>query len=280
MQEEKKVSYGKELRNLERILNKFLWTSEKSNTNETEVEDDSALTEIKVDRDLISKQTIRDLFTKYKVMLAGGTINSIFSARKVNDLDLYLKEDDEEKTKAYALVKELEDTYKYKVVHTSPNAITLRRKGFKDAVYEIQIITRFVGEPQFILDTFDFTIVKALFDFENYEFVMDDRFLIDIAQRKLQYTGSSQYPICALYRTKKYQERGYTLSGANIVAISMAIHGLKIKTYGDLKDQLMGIDTSMFEEITKDFDDSKTFDAVSFINDWYEMMFEYYEEKY
>jgi hypothetical protein len=277
---EQKVPYGKELRNLERILNKFLWTSEKSNTDEDEIDDDSASTELRVDRDELSKQHIRNLFTKYKVMLAGGTINSIFSARKVNDLDLYLKEDDEEKTKSYALVKELEDTYKYKVVHTSNNAITLRRKGFKNVEYEIQIITRFVGEPQFILDTFDFTIVKALFDFETYQFVMDDRFLVDIAQRKLQYTGSSKYPICALYRTKKYQERGYTLSGANIVAISMAIHSLQIKTYGDLKDQLMGIDTSMFEEITKDFDDSKTFDAVSFINDWYELMFEYYEEKY
>ena len=209
-------------------------------------------------------------------MLAGGTINSIFSSRKVNDLDFYFKKLDNDQL--MFLIKDLEEIYNYKVVCTTPNAVTLTRKGNKDVIYEIQLITRFVGEPKVILDTFDFTIVQGIFDFEIDDFVLGERFLIDIAKRKLEFTNTSRYPICALYRTEKYKERGYTLSGGNIVAISLAINALKFETYGDLKDQLLGIDTSMVNEITEEFDETKKFELNEFMILWYDLMFNLHGE--
>ena len=200
---------------------------------------------------------------KYGAMLAGGAINSVFSGRTINDLDFYFptKEDCE---KAEDYLKSME----FKVAFQTDNAVSLV-KFTKKKVCRVQIITRFTGTPTEILETFDFTCVQALYDFAKGEFVMKPRFLPDVAKRQLVYTRTSQFPICALYRTKKYQERGYSISGANIVALSLAVHSLKFETYGDLKAQLMGIDTALLNEISKGYDDSKKFELSEFMEEWY-----------
>lgn len=211
----------------------------------------------------------RSLLKKHGAMLAGGAINSLFSGRAVSDLDLYLKD----VTTFEALQKDLEQ-HGYKTVFTTDNAVTMTRKG-KKRTYEIQIITRFSGTPQDILDTFDFTIVQGLYDFTTSKFHFAPNFLKHIAQRKLVYSGKSKYPICALYRTKKYGERGYRLPGTTIVQISLAIHALEIKTFGDMKEQLMGIDTAFLKVLNEKMDASKDlkFEASEFVALFYELCY-------
>ena len=270
--------YSKEYGVLENTLARFLWTYKKE-TEEKLVDDLSNLNNETEEQLKINFNTdiydIKDMFKKYGMMLAGGTINSIFSSRKVNDLDFYFKDLNNEQLEGVA--NHLKEIYNYKVVCKTKNAVTLVRKGLKDEKYEIQLISRFTGTPQTILDTFDFTIVQGIFDFEIDDFILGKRFLIDIAKRKLEYTNTSRYPICALYRTEKYKQRGYTLSGGNIVAISLAINALEFNTYADLKDQLLGIDTSMVKELTDKFDDNKKFELSEFMIDWYDLMFNLYE---
>lgn len=204
------------------------------------------------------------------MMLAGGTINSIFSKREINDLDFYLKDI----SKLDTIKKELVDTYGYKEVFSSDNAVTFKKKS-RLRTLEVQIIKRFSGEPNVILDTFDFTCVQGLFDFQLGEFILSERFLPDLGKRELVYTNTSQYPICALYRTKKYIKRGYHITGANLVALALSIHSLNITTYKDLKDQLMGIDTAMLTELTKDFDDNKSFEVSEFVREWLDIAMDY-----
>ncbi len=200
------------------------------------------------------------------VYLAGGAISSIFSGLNVNDLDFYC----ESLEVADRLVASLtSSTYGYKEVHSTENAVTLTKKNKKRTLV-VQVIRRFVGTPDEVLSTFDFTCVMGLYDFRVAKFFAHKSFLRDVAARRLVFApkNKSRYPICALYRTKKYVERGYSLSGATIVSLAMAIHALKIETYADLKDQLMGIDTSMFNEITASIDSDKKFEVDEFVQNW------------
>jgi hypothetical protein len=174
-----------------------------------------------------------------RMMLCGGAINSVFTNREVNDLDFYMEDNSHQVN-----ITKMFQSYGFEPAVTTLNAITFKRKSEKSSkVWTIQLITRFVGKPQEIFDWFDFTITHGCYQFSEGRFVLGNRFLPDLSKRKLVYSGSSQYPICAMYRTKKYVDRGYTLSGATIMHICLAIVQLKITNYKELKEQLMGIDT-------------------------------------
>jgi len=201
------------------------------------------------------------------VYLAGGAISSIFSGLSVNDLDFYC----ESKEVADRFSAALIDAYGYKTACTTENAQTFCKRVGKRK-YEVQVITRFTGSPEEILNTFDFTCVMGLWNFREGKFYAHEFFLRDVARRRLVYSNKSQYPICALYRTKKYVERGYDFPGSTLVAISLAIHSLQLNTYKDLKGQLLGIDTSMFKEITENMDLDKKFEADEFVQDWFDVM--------
>jgi len=160
--------------------------------------------------------------------------------------------------------------YFTETVYHSTNAKTFKRKSkLSRKVWSAQLITRFHGTPQDILDTFDFTITQGIFDFENEEFVCGDRFFPDIAAKKLVYLGKSHFPICAMYRTKKYQERGYSLPGSTIMHIALSIVRLDIRTYKDLKQQLMGIDTMYLQNLlnSSKYDDALPVDYGQFLVD-------------
>lgn len=201
------------------------------------------------------------------VYLAGGAVSSIFSGLKINDLDFYC----ESKEVADRFSAALIDAYGYKTACTTENAQTFYKHVGKRKC-EVQVITRFTGSPEEVLNTFDFTCVMGLWNFREGKFYAHEFFLRDVARRRLVYSNKSQYPICALYRTKKYVERGYEFPGSTLVAIALAIHSLQLNTYKDLKDQLLGIDTSMFKEITESMDLDKKFEADEFVQDWFDVM--------
>lgn len=174
------------------------------------------------------------------LMLAGGAITSTFSGQNINDLDFYAKDP----SKSIEIRKFFETWFPYGSPYVSKNAVTYQRKVDRsNKRFSVQYITRFEGSPEEIMDWFDFTITQGVYDFETEEFYFGERFLQDIARRKLVYCGKSQFPICAMYRTKKYVAKGYTCPGSTIMHIALSITRLKIETYADLKQQLMGIDT-------------------------------------
>jgi hypothetical protein len=189
-------------------------------------------------------------FGELGFILAGGAINAIYSGRKVKDLDIYLRD-----TGNLDAVKEYMAECFGAPVYETANALTYRRKGRDGKKLDVQIITRFSGTPREILNTFDFTIVQGSFDFQTETFLLDDNFLPDIASRVLRYTSTSHFPICALIRTKKYQERGYVLVNSTILAISFAINRLDLKTYKNVKEQLLGIDTMFLYGFLETLDD-------------------------
>lgn len=210
------------------------------------------------------------------LMLAGGAVTSIFSGSKVNDLDFYIKDAKRiDEATAFLSIWFPEPPY------VSDNAITFKRKSKKGPkVWTVQLIKRFTGGPTDIFSTFDFTITQGLFDFENECFVFGERFLQDIATRKLTYLGGSRYPICALWRTQKYQARGYSIPGSTIMHIALSIVRLEIKTYKDLKEQLLGVDTVYLQELLSQakYDQALPVDYGQFLKDAFDSMNVHYEE--
>lgn len=176
---------------------------------------------------------------EYGVMVAGGAITSLFTDKYINDLDLYM-EDPKFKPQIMALLE-----YYFKdEPYVSANCITYKRKSSRSRkMYNVQLITRFSGPPEVIFHNFDFTITNGAYSFRDGAFHFGSRFFTDLATRKLVYSGGSEFPICALFRTKKYQARGYTLPGSTVMHIGLSIVRLEIKTYAELKQQLLGIDT-------------------------------------
>lgn len=186
---------------------------------------------------------IRESLKSLGLMLCGGAINSVFTRNQINDLDFYLKDSSK-------IVEATEFLTKWfpTEIYRSTNAITFRRKSTKsNKKWAVQLITRFVGSPEKIMDDFDFTITQGVYDFENACFVLGPRFLPDISARRLVFLGKSHFPICALYRTLKYQKRGYTLPGSTVMHIGLSIVRLNIKNYRELKEQLLGIDTMFIQ---------------------------------
>jgi hypothetical protein len=212
--------------------------------------------------------TLEDLYNRFSYLglqLAGGAINSIFTGRGVKDLDFYMAYPETKDECIAIFTKYFGEPY-----FKSPNAISWKRKAHGSrSVFHVQLITRFIGSPREIFDWFDFTIVQGSYDFIYRQFEFGDRFFQDVAARRLVYCGKSKYPICAMYRTKKYMARGYTCPGSTIMHISLSIVRLEIKTYKDLKEQLMGIDTAYLQDLLNQekYNDSLPVDYGVFLAD-------------
>jgi hypothetical protein len=211
------------------------------------------------------------------LMLAGGAINSIFTDNRINDLDFYIKNVNDIPAATTFLARWFPSEPPFKSI----NALTFKRQSKHGRkIWTVQLITKFCGEPEYILDTFDYTITQGLYDFQNDEFVFGERFFQDLAKKRLTYLGKSHYPICALYRTNKYRDRGYKLPGSTIMHIALSIVRLEIKTYKDLKEQLMGIDTMYLKNLlnTEKYDDALPVDFGEFLADVFEQLNSYLDE--
>jgi hypothetical protein len=216
----------------------------------------------------LNSTNVLDELDRLGVMLCGGAINSIFSGNPVNDLDFYVRE-----SKDIPEVKMLLLKWFPEVAHRSLNATTYKRKAEGSRKkYTVQIIERFTGPPDTIFDWFDFTITHGCYCFASREFRFGFRFFPDLAAKRLVYSGNSKYPICAMYRTKKYQDRGYSLSGATIMHIALSIVQLDIRTYHDLKQQLMGIDTMYLQNLLDSKEPENPVDYGEFIEEAFQRL--------
>lgn len=177
-----------------------------------------------------------------RAVIAGGAVRAVFAGEAISDYDIYAPT-----TGAVAnIIEYLEKEFDF--VFKTDNAIT-----YKNDKIKVQIITmpENIGlSNDELISKFDFTIAMGLYDLVEDTFVLGDCFLRDLCSRELVFNTKAQYPIASMYRMKKFLKRGYKISGTEIVKMSLAIHGLKIETYRDLKPQLMGIDTLFLKDLT------------------------------
>jgi len=177
----------------------------------------------------------RDLGDFY---IAGGAVRSVFAGEPIRDLDLYFFKEPSE-----VILPEKD----FELLFSSFVADTWRNKKNGKIV---QIIKKFYGDPEKVIRKFDFTISMGAYIPKDGVFILDDRFLYHLAEKRLVFNVETDYPLSSLWRVKKFLHRGYNIGAVDLIALGLKIHSLKLETFSDLKEQIDGIDTLLLKPLT------------------------------
>jgi len=139
----------------------------------------------------------------------------------------------------------------YFPVFISTNAVTLSRG--------IQIVTRFFGEPDKIHETYDFVHTKAYWCAREKRIVIPRDVYECVVNKALIYTGSL-YPVCSVFRLRKFISRGWRINAGQILKMAMQISELDLSDIDVLEDQLVGVDSVYFMQLINQFAKKQTDD--------------------
>lgn len=199
----------------------------------------------------LSKDMV-EIFKKYKVYVAGGTITSLFSNREINDIDVYFPNE----KSLINFLREMDEDGVWFVSHTKK--ATLFKYTFKDNPIEVQAIHfDYFDTPEALFNTFDYTACMGCYDFGKEEFVLHDDFLKHNSQRILKFNPNTAYPIVSLLRVQKYEEKGYKISKTEFIRIALTCMDLTVNSYEELKDHLGGMYGENFDKMFSDIEDEE-----------------------
>ncbi|MBU7315951.1 hypothetical protein [Paenibacillus oleatilyticus] len=179
----------------------------------------------------------------HKCFIAGGAITSLFTGTKINDLDIYFRNED-------LCVKFVEDSWEDR--DDWINMLTKKSILMRVEDKEIQVIHfNFFESAQEIFDSFDFTVCMGAFDFETEQFTLHEEFLKHNSQRIIKFNKNTAFPVVSLLRVHKYNNKSYTISKPEFLRIAMKCMDLDIKNAEQLKDHLGGMYGINYDKIIK-----------------------------
>lgn len=146
--------------------------------------------------------------------------------------------EDNEEDNVFDKNEDIEEESDYRPVYLSENAITLSGG--------IQIVIRFYGEPDKIHSNYDFVHAMCYYDYTNNDLNMPVEALRSMMCKTLYYRGSL-YPVCSLFRLRKFIKRGWKVSAGEILKIAMQISAIDLTDINVLRDQLTGVDQLYFK---------------------------------
>lgn len=115
------------------------------------------------------------------------------------------------------------------------NALTLSN--------QIQIITRFHGNPDKIHENFDFDHCKCSYDHAAQRLDIPLSVYQSVMSKTLIYTGSL-YPLTSLFRIRKFIKRGWRISAGQMLKIVIQMRDINWSNREVLREQLLGVDTA------------------------------------
>ena len=127
-------------------------------------------------------------------------------------------------------------------VYLTENAITLSD--------DIQLVIRFFGDAETIHKNYDFAHATSYFHFENgkYHLVLRPDAMEALLTKELIYIGS-KYPLTSIIRTKKFLNRGFTITVGTYLKILWQVAELDLKDPIVLQEQLIGVDIAYFSQL-------------------------------
>lgn len=201
--------------------------------------------------DYLGKELV-ERFKKYKVIVAGGLITSLFTGSEINDVDVYFKNED-------SLAGFIGESYGSFIIYHTKKATMFAEKNERHGDVKVQAIHfKYFETPKDVFDTFDFTAVMGAFDFETEEFYFDRNFLKHNSQKILKFNKGTAFPLMSLVRASgKYQDKGYSISRTEMMRIAMTCMNLDINSYDELKEQLGGLYGENMDKLFKDVEDEE-----------------------
>lgn len=149
-------------------------------------------------------------------------------------------EDAYEETEEKALATEDDGKPKFRPVFISTNAITLSHK--------VQVVLRFFGEPHDIHKNYDFVHCTNYWSSWDKELILHKDALESLLSKELRYVGS-KYPVCSVFRLRKFIARQWTINAGQVLKMCMQISALDLTDIKVLEDQLTGVDVSYFIQV-------------------------------
>lgn len=142
----------------------------------------------------------------------------------------------------------------YEPIYATSNAITLSGK--------VQLVARFFGKPDEIHGNYDFVHCTCWWRSSDSHLELPAQALEAILTKELTYVGS-KYPICSLFRLRKFIQRGWHVNAGQILKIALQIKNLDLYNIDVLRDQLVGVDSVYFMKVidylTKRVNEDKDF---------------------
>jgi hypothetical protein len=129
---------------------------------------------------------------------------------------------------------------KYRPVFMSANAISLSDK--------VQVVIRFWGSPEEIHKNYDFVHCCNWYDYKADHLELSVDALASLMSRTLRYQGSL-YPVCSIFRTKKFIERGWRISAGEMLKMAMQVSELDMKNMDVFREQITGVDAAYFYQV-------------------------------
>lgn len=186
-------------------------------------------------KSLVSERTW-ELLKSYDAIIAGGAITSVFCNRDVNDLDIYLRSEDD----FFTFIAELYSSSDFTLIgaNMTNRSILFRDKETKQDVQ--LIVYKFFPTVEDIFNDYDFTVNMGALSIIDDQFHFHDDFFKHNSQRYLQFHTGTTYPLISALRVQKYKDKGYTISKAQMLRLLLTISKLEINSWDDIKDHCGG----------------------------------------
>ena len=138
--------------------------------------------------------------------------------------------------------EENDERKKYVPVFITSNAITLSGK--------VQLVIRFYGNAEEIHKNYDFVHCTNYWTSKGSELCLNNQALRSLLSKNLVYQGSL-YPICSLFRIRKFIQRGWKCNAGQILKACLQVAELDLTDINVLDEQLIGVDTTYFQQIIR-----------------------------
>jgi hypothetical protein len=223
--------------------------------------------------------------------VAGGSITSLFSNEKPNDIDIYFKDATLARYVLYRLLANYRssnlplelitasnyanntmtvqaprtsmpnaaEVARYERVsgisYVSPNAVSIKTPKNSPGLKGIpaQLIFRFVGQPQDVIGCFDFAHTYSFYNYATDELVISQKALLAQSTKQLLYEGSL-FPLTSIARTRKFLSRGWSCSAGQMLKIMLQAATMDWTSMDVLRDQLKGVDTIYFDDLLNELE--------------------------
>ena len=174
----------------------------------------------------INGTEVQDKDGRIKIHIPSSGVLSVFG-------DLINPDEEQEE-------EENDERKKYVPVFITSNAITLSGK--------VQLVIRFYGNAEEIHKNYDFAHCTNYWTSKDSELRLNNQALRSLLSKNLVYQGSL-YPICSLFRIRKFIQRGWKCNAGQILKACLQVSELNLTDISVLEEQLIGVDTTYFSQI-------------------------------
>lgn len=194
----------------------------------------------------------REMFFQ-NCIVCGGAISSLILDEPLNDIDIYLRTSKALDTYRSSIDTLLSDMMSerrgYDLAFRTPSADTFTHI-IDGTMPKFQIIKMMTGEPEDIVQRFDFLHTMVYFDLANDRLSIPNGPKSCILEKRLYYTQTN-YPLSSLFRSRKYIRRGWKMPMTEYIKIALDINKFDLLDPTVLISQLQGVDEIHAKQIVQ-----------------------------